>query len=202
MLASWRTLDGAAGLCPLCRRRPGAVDAARSVGPYEGALRDIVHAFKYEARRTLAPALGSMMREAGSDLLAGAACAVPVPLHPWRRFRRGFNQSADLARSLGLPVVHALWRMRATAPQTGLPAAGRHRNVRGAFSVSPLLSRRVHRTLIADRAVVLVDDVRTTGATLDACARALKAVGAAEVRTLTVALADHAVRRRRSFHAM
>jgi ComF family protein len=201
-LASWRTLDMAASLCPLCRRRPGAVDAARSVGPYEGALRDIVHAFKYEARRTLAPRLGAMMREAGGDLLAEAACIVPVPLHRWRRFRRGFNQSADLARSLGLPVVHALWRLRATVPQTGLTAAGRRRNVRGAFATSPLLSRRVRRTLIAGRVVVLVDDVRTTGATLDACARVLKAADAAEVRTLTVARADHAVRPRRSFHAM
>jgi predicted amidophosphoribosyltransferase len=143
-----------------------------------------------------------MMREAGGDLLAGAACAVPVPLHLWRRFRRGFNQAADLAGWLGLPVVHALWRMRATVPQTGLTAAGRRRNVRGAFSTSPLLSHRVQETLITDRLVVLVDDVKTTGATLDACARALKAAGAAEVRALTVALADQAVRRRRSFHAM
>jgi ComF family protein len=187
---------------PPVGRQLGAVDAARSAGPYEGALRDILHAFKYEGRRTLAPKLGGLMRDAGRDLLAGASCVVPVPLHPWRRFRRGFNQASDLAGSLGLPVVHALWRMRATAPQTGLTAAGRHRNVRGAFSTSPLLSRRVRRTLIADRVVVLVDDVRTTGATLDACARALKAAGAVEVRTLTVALADQAVRRRRSFHAM
>jgi ComF family protein len=178
---------------PGCRQF-GSIDAARSAGLYEGALRDIVHAFKYEGRRTLAPTLGGMMRDAGSDLLAGASCAVPVPLHPWRRFRRGFNQASDLAGLLGLPVVHALWRTRATAPQTGLTAAGRRRNVRGAFSISPLLSRRVRRTLIADRVVVLVDDVRTTGATLDACARALKAAGAAEVRALTVALADQAVR--------
>jgi predicted amidophosphoribosyltransferase len=131
-----------------------------------------------------------MMQQAGSDLLGDAACAVPVPLHPWRRFTRGFNQAADLAGSLGLPVVHALWRRRATAPQTGLPAAGRHRNVRGAFSISPLLSRSARGSLLVDRIIVLVDDVRTTGATLDACAQVLKGAGAAEVRALTVALAE------------
>jgi ComF family protein len=190
MVVSWRAPEEAADSCHACRERSNAVDASRSAGRYEGALRQIVHAFKYEGRRTLSTRLGSMLREAGGDLLAGASCAIPVPLHPWRRVRRGFNQAADLAGSLDLPVVHALWRTRATATQTGLTAAQRRRNVRGAFSPSPLLSNRVRRALLHDRIVVLVDDVRTTGATLDACARALKGAGAAEVRALTVALAD------------
>ena len=130
------------------------------------------------------------MRQAGSDLLSDADCVVPVPLHPWRRLMRGFNQAADLAACLERPVVLALWRTRATAPQTGLTAAGRRRNVRGAFSLSPLLSQRVRDAMLVDRVVVLVDDVRTTGATLEACARVLKDAGAREVRALTTALAD------------
>jgi len=198
MLASWRTLSGDGDSCPACRRRRSLVDASRSAGCYEGALRDIVHAFKYEGRRTLSTRLGKMMREAGTDLLADAACVVPVPLHPWRRFARGFNQAADLAGSLDLPVVHALWRTRMTAPQTGLTAAGRRHNVRGAFSASPLLLRRVCRSLLVDRVVVLVDDVRTTGATLDACAGVLKRAGVTEVRALTVALAAPPASQRRT----
>jgi ComF family protein len=121
------------------------------------------------------------MRERGADVLAGAVCTVPVPLHPSRRRHRGFNQATDLARQLGLPVVEALRRARATAAQTGLPAGRRHRNVRGAFAAT-----RAARTL-RNLTVVLVDDVSTTGATLDACARALKDAGVSEVRALTAA---------------
>jgi ComF family protein len=115
---------------------------------------------------------------------------VPVPLHPWRRLHRGFNQAADLAAALPVPVVHALWRWRLTSPQTGLAAAARRRNVRGAFRLSPVLRRGVIQSMIAGRIVVIVDDVRTTGATLDACAHVLRDAGAKEVRALTVARAD------------
>ncbi len=121
------------------------------------------------------------MRERGAELIDGAACAVPVPLHPSRLRHRGFNQSADLARGLGLPVAHALRRIRATTVQADLPAAQRHRNVRGAFAVT-----RRGRTL-TDAVVLLVDDVSTTGATLNACAQALKEAGVREVRALTAA---------------
>lgn len=191
MLPSWRVLEPARAMCPACRRRPpSAIDVARSAGEYDGALRHIIHAFKYDARRSLASPLGELLCEAGGDLLKEASCVVPVPLHPWRRLYRGFNQAADLAGGLPLPVVHALWRRRMTAPQTGLSAGGRRRNVRGAFRLSPLLRRRVMQTMIANRIVVLVDDVRTTGATLDACAHVLKDAGAKEVRALTVARAD------------
>jgi ComF family protein len=191
MLPSWRVLEPARAMCPACRRRPpSAIDVARSAGDYDGALRHIIHAFKYDARRSLASPLSELLCEAGGDLLKEASCVVPVPLHPWRRLYRGFNQAADLAGGLPLPVVHALWRRRMTAPQTGLSAGGRRRNVRGAFRLSPLLRRRVMQTMIANRIVVLVDDVRTTGATLDACAHVLKDAGAKEVRALTVARAD------------
>jgi ComF family protein len=178
-------------LCDVLPRAPGRspVRAHQAAGLYDGALRSILHAFKYEGRRTLARPLGRMLREAGEGLLSGASCAVPVPLHPWRRIERGFNQSADLAGTLDMPVVHALWRSRRTLPQTGLSRARRRRNVRGAFAVSPLLRRRTLAHVIAGRTVVLIDDVRTTGATLDACARVLRRAGAAEVRALTVARA-------------
>lgn len=109
--------------------------------------------------------------------------------------RRGFNQSEDLARRLGIPVLRALWRVRATAPQTGLNAAARRRNVRHAFTLSPFLSRERGHWWWEDRIVVLVDDVRTTGATLEACATALKDAGAREVRALTVARAAPPVAR-------
>jgi len=160
-----------------------------AAGDYEGTLREIIHAFKYEGRRSLAPRLSAMMRVAAADLLNDAACAVPVPLHPWRRVRRGFNQADDLARGLGLPVVHALWRVRATPQQMGLPAAARQRNVRGAVRLSPFMRRSPLARRLAGSVVVLVDDVRTTGATLEACAQVLKEAGAREVRAVTAAYA-------------
>jgi len=191
MLPSWRVLDPPRAACPACRRRPyTAIDLGRAAGDYDGALREIIHAFKYDGRRTLASPLGALMREAAQDVLPGASCAVPVPLHSWRRLRRGFNQAADLASALEIPVTHALWRRRSTRPQTGLSAGARRRNVRGAFRLSPFLTSRVIQSMLTDRVIVLVDDVRTTGATLDACAHVLKDAGAKEVRALTVALAE------------
>ena len=188
-LPSWRVISVTLERCPRCRRHPALVSTARAAGEYEGALRDILHAFKYDARRALARPLGAMMRTAGADLLGDADCVVPVPLHAWRRMRRGFNQAGDLAAQLDLPVVHALWRTRATAPQTGLHATARRRNVARAFRLSPLLSRTSRRRWLAGRVVVLVDDVRTTGATLNACAAVLLRAGAREVRALTMARA-------------
>jgi predicted amidophosphoribosyltransferase len=115
--------------------------------------------------------------------------AVPVPLHPWRRLSRGFNQARDLAAQLPLEVAPVLWRVRATKPQEHLTAAARRRNVHGVFAVSPLLTSRQRTRLLEDRVVVLIDDVRTTGATLDQCASALKAAGVREVRAITIAIA-------------
>jgi ComF family protein len=140
-----------------------------------------VHALKYDGRRSLAGPLAALMRTRGADLLDDVAAAVPVPLHGSRRRQRGFNQADDLARHLDLPVVHGLARVRPTAVQAGLPAAQRHRNVRGAFAATH--AGRALRGAI----VILVDDVSTTGATLEACARALKEAGVREVRALTAA---------------
>ena len=180
-LRTWRSVQAAPSLCPRCRRLRSSVDRARAIGAYDGALRAIIHALKYDGRRSLADRLAELMRDRGADILTGAACVVPVPLHASRHRERGFNQAADLARPLGLPVRHALRRVRATPTQTGLPSARRHRNVRDAFAAT----REAHT--LGGTIVVLVDDVCTTGATLDACARVLKALGAAEVRALTAA---------------
>ena len=171
------------------------MDIARAAGAYEGSLRAILHAFKYEGRRALAGPLAAMMRAAGADILLGADWVVPVPLHRWRRMRRGFNQADDLARRLGAPVLRALCRVRATAAQTDLNAAARRRNVRRAFGLSPFPSHARRRRLLEGRIVVLVDDVRTTGATLEACAAVLKNAGVGEVRALTTALAAPPVAR-------
>lgn len=127
-----------------------------------------------------------MLTRAGS-VLAGAHAVVPVPLHPARRRARGFNQSADLAAHLGLPVYSLLERVRATHPQADLPEHERQDNVASAFAVA----RRAPACTGA--VLVLIDDVSTTGSTLDACARALRAAGAADVRAITAA---RAVRRR------
>jgi ComF family protein len=177
--------------CARCTERVPIVDRACAIGPYEGALREIIHVLKYEGRRSLAPRLSALMRERGREILAGADAVVPVPLH-WRRLHaRGFNQAADLARGLGLPVCRALARTRPTRSQIALPAAERRRNVRRAFGLAGLPGvgrpERRWRGRLDRKCLVLVDDVSTTGATLNACAEVLKAAGAREVRALTAA---------------
>jgi ComF family protein len=178
-LASWR--EPPAGYrCESCSVRRPHIAAGRAIGEYEGSLRAIVHALKYQSRRSLAGRLGDLMRLHGSVILAGADLIVPVPLHWRRRWRRGFNQARELARGLGLPVEDVLVRRRPTRSQTGLSADARRANVAGAFAI-----RR--RRQVGRRILVLVDDVSTTGATLEACARTLIESGAREVRTLTAA---------------
>ena len=120
------------------------------------------------------------MREAGAEVLAGADFAVPVPLHRSRERARGFNQAREIARHLGLPIAEALARTRRTPSQADLPAARRHANVRGTFEWRQNVEMK-------GQTIVLVDDVSTTGATLNACAGALLQAGAAEVRALTAA---------------
>jgi ComF family protein len=186
-LSPWRAIDPE---CARCRRRPPRFVLARSAGRYEGALREIIHAFKYERRRLLAEPLAELMRTVGSDVLAGADAVVPVPLHPLRSFQRGFNQADDLARHLGLPVWRPLRRRRHGPPQAGLPAARRHANLKAAFGLSVGWSLRQRcDSPLRNRVVVVVDDVMTTGATLDACSRVLIAAGVRSVRALTAARA-------------
>jgi ComF family protein len=180
-------LPGRASSCSRCRRGLNPIAAGASLGPYEGALRTAIHELKYRGRRRVAARLAEVLFASpeAAAVLAPGAVLVPVPLHPARRRARGFNQSALLAEALasrsGLSVAaEALVRRRDTATQTGLSAAARRANVRGAFAV-----RR--RAQIEGRTVVLLDDVYTTGATALACAQALLAAGAREVRLLTLA---------------
>jgi ComF family protein len=181
-LPSWRIISVAESTCARCRRKPPLVTLARAVGSYEGSLRAIVHALKYGARFTVARPLAARLRACGEEVLAGADLVVPVPLHPSRLRQRGFNQAAEIARHLGVPMQHALRRTRRTPSQADLPASRRHANVRGAFAPAG-------DALVTGLTVVLVDDVSTTGATLNACAAALLTAGARDVRALIVARA-------------
>jgi ComF family protein len=167
------------------RRRSSALTRSPAAGPYDGALRLIIHAFKYGRRRSLAAPLGALVAGTCAATLDDADVCVPVPLHWRRRYTRGFNQADDLAATLGPPVVRALRRRRHTHAQASLHAGDRQTNVRDAFAVT----RRGARA-VTGAVVVLVDDVQTTGATLEACARALRSAGAREVRAVTIARAE------------
>jgi ComF family protein len=178
------------GRCALCRTGLRGFDAAYCFGAYEGALRELIHLFKYGKIRTLARPLGDLLaaalpRHEGIDAVA------PVPLHWSKQWQRGFNQSEllarDIARRTGIPMVLALRRRRSTLPQAGLSNTSRRRNVAGAFAC-----RRGATTLrkIAAKRILLVDDVMTTGSTAVACSLALKRAGAAGVALLTVARVD------------
>jgi ComF family protein len=127
--------------------------------------------------------LGTRLRESAADLLGAADVVVPVPLHRSRRRLRGYNQARELAARLDVPVVDALRRVRATPSQTDLPAEARQDNVRNAFA----LRRWLAAPTLAGLRIVIVDDVSTTGATIEACARVLRAAGAADVSAATAA---------------
>ena len=162
---------------------PHAVRWAAAVDTYDGRMKDIIHALKYDRRRSISPRLGALMRESGADLLADADCVVPVPLHPRREYRRGFNQAHDLAIHLGVPVLPLLKRVAFTRSQIELPRDERRANVKDVFVFFPDPGSRNPVPGVA----VLVDDVSTTGATLEACARVLRTAGVSEVRALTAA---------------
>jgi ComF family protein len=166
---------------------PPAYARARAAVRYDDVARTLVHALKYQDRTDLAPSMGRWMARAGRELLAAADVLVPVPLH-WRRgWSRRYNQSGALARVIeqqtGIAVAaEALRRIRPTEQQIGLSRPQRASNVQGAFKVAPDRQR-----LVAGRRVVLIDDVLTSGATVDACARALLRAKAATVDVLVFA---------------
>jgi ComF family protein len=166
---------------------PPAYQRARSAVRYDDVARTLVHALKYQDRTDLAPAMGRWMARAGRELLDDADMLIPVPLH-WRRgWSRRYNQSGALARSIerqsGVKVASELLRrVRPTQQQIGLSRPQRASNVQGAFKVAP-----ERKSLIAGRRVVLIDDVLTSGATVDACARALLRAKAAQVDVLVFA---------------
>jgi ComF family protein len=162
---------------------PPQFDLARAFGLYEGALREIVHALKYRGHQSLGAPLGALMKTAGSALLAQADAVVPVPLHPWRQWRRGFNQADELAQALGRPVWRPLRRRSLGVPQAKLSGEQRRTNVRTAYGVSRARAGAISKR---PKYVVLIDDVMTTGATLDACSRALREGGVEWVAALTL----------------
>jgi ComF family protein len=173
---------------------PPTYDRARAAVRYDDISRALVHNFKYGDRVDLAPTMGQWMARAGREVLGGADALVPVPLH-WRRlWARRFNQSAALAGVIsglaGVPVVYGgLKRVRATPQQVGKSKTERADNVQGAFRVAV-----EHESDIAGRRLVLIDDVLTSGATVDACARALSRAGAGHVDVLVFARVVAAVR--------
>lgn len=173
---------------------PPAYARARAAVRYDEIARSMVHALKYGDRLDLAPTMARWMGRAGGELLAEADIVVPVPLH-WRRiWARRFNQSATLAKLLaaprGLPVGHtALKRIKATPQQVGLSKAERASNMQGAFRVDAAGKAEIGR-----RHVLLVDDVLTSGATVDACSRALLRAGARQVDVLVFARVVDGVR--------
>lgn len=176
---------GAGALCGACAEGPPAYDRARSALRYDEGSRGLILAFKHGDRLHGAPAFGEWIRRAGAALLADADLAMPVPLHWTRLFSRRYNQAALLAyaiRRAGGPTVAPDWliRRRRTPSQGEFGPEGRLRNVRSAFALKPGKS-------VKGLKVVLVDDVLTTGATLEECARVLKRAGAARVDALALA---------------
>lgn len=153
-----------------------------SAGAYDGTLRNIIHAWKFERRQGLARPLARLVRDRCPEAFEGVALAVPVPITPWRRWHRGFNQAEDLAAHLGVPTARALARWRPRPAQATLSSTRRRINLEAAVFVPAW-----RRASLRDRVVLLVDDVVTTGATIESCAQALKEAGAVDVRAVTVA---------------
>lgn len=183
---------GSDALCGACIRARPVFERARAVFLYNDVSRNLVTGLKHRDRTHGAPAFGRWLARAGRDLVSDADLVMPVPLHRMRLWRRRFNQSALLAQALTRELGCSekfqgdlLRRTRATPTQGGLNALERRRNVRGAFTANDR-----HADLFRDQRVLLVDDVYTTGATLEACTHALRKAGAAGVDVLVLARVD------------
>jgi ComF family protein len=172
------------GKCALCRLGLKGFDDAYTYGSYEGNLRALIHLFKYRRMEPLAQHFGGLMalalpRDSQFDEV------VPMPMHWWKRWQRGYNQSELLAREIArrwrVPVRQPVRRRKLGVAQAGLTNAKRRTNVSGAFAANGRLD---------GKRILLIDDVLTTGATASACARALKRAGAARVTLLTLARTD------------
>jgi len=178
--------QGPQALCAACIAAPPAYHRARAALIYDDGSRDLLLAFKHGDRLAGAALFGQWLGQAGQALLADAELVVPVPLHRWRLAKRRYNQAGLLASAAGRlagrdVVPDLLQRVRATPSQGSRGQAARVRNVRGAFAVRPR-----HRQRLQGRRVLLVDDVLTSGATVEACARVLRRAGAGAVDVLTL----------------
>jgi ComF family protein len=179
--------DSEALVCGACLRAPPLFARARAVFRYDDASRGLILAFKHADRLHGAKAYGEWLARAGAELLSSASYVAPVPLHwtrlAWRRYNQAALLATAAARSAGRPVIpDLLVRSRRTPQQGDLGAAARRRNVRRAFRVNT-----PYRDKLAGQRVVLVDDVFTTGATVEECTRALLEAGVAAVDILTLA---------------
>jgi ComF family protein len=194
-LFSVHTQTEGGALCGMCRRAAPRFRKAVSYGAYDGALRELIHLFKYHRIKPAGRLLGRFLNHAVAGTgLPGSFLLVPVPLWRNKRQERGFNQAEAIARafmsarpsgSIQLDTA-SLSRTRETASQTGLTRHQRRANVRGAFAVT-----RPER--IRGRSIFLVDDVMTTGTTVNECSRVLLRAGAREVFVATVARATKEV---------
>jgi ComF family protein len=173
--------------CAQCYAAPPAFDRARAAVVYDEGSRGLILGFKHGDRLNAAPVFGAWVAQAGAELLADADIVAPVPLHRWRLLKRRYNQAALIAgqaakRSNTAHIPDLLERARATPSQGEMGRTARIRNVAGAFRLNPR-----HADRVKGSRVVLVDDVLTTGATVDACARVLRRGGAARIDVLTLA---------------
>lgn len=183
-----KTVDTEGDLCPECRRFPRAFDRAWSACLYENALKELIHSFKFGSKLPLEKFLGGLMvdfaREDG-NIVKGIDFVTWVPLDTRRLSQRGFNQSqllaCEVAAAFGLTTADTLKKVRSGRKhQNELSREERLRNLEGAFTPLP-------RAQVAGKMVLLIDDVMTTGATLNECAKTLKSAGAMEVRCLSLA---------------
>jgi ComF family protein len=180
--------EGEGAVSPAAIADPPAWDKARAAVVFNDSSAHLVHMLKYNDRQEAGLAMARMMLGAGRNVLPHTDLILPVPLHRKRLWRRRFNQAAFLSehvsKASGIAWAHdVVLRIESTPSQVGLNAVERNKNVRRAFEVPP-----EKRPLIEGKSVLLVDDVRTTGATANACAETLKKAGAAQVNVLTFAL--------------
>jgi ComF family protein len=173
--------------CGGCLASPPSWSAARAVWRYDGTARAPILRLKYGDRTDLAGLFSAHLHRLVNDMPTVDTLLVPIPLHRWRLFQRTFNQAGLLAQALakrtGLPVSQtALHRIRRTRPQQGLTRSQRHLNMRAAFHVPA-----VARPLVQGKTIILVDDVLTTGATVEAAAKVLLRAGAADIKVVTLA---------------
>jgi ComF family protein len=183
-----QNLHGQNLLSPAAIADPPRFDCGRAVALHREPAKGLVSRLKYGERLDLARPMARLMAGAGRDLLAGADILVPVPMHRFRLWQRRYNQAALLAGALaaeaGIPAAYdLLLRIRATRPQVGLNRADRRQNLRSAFAIRPGGAAE-----IAGRHVVVIDDVRTTASTANACAHILRKAGAARIDILTFTL--------------